>query len=350
MPGKYKWLLGSALLLILLVVTFFIVRNPLLRHVVINRFKRIEQRTGADVVWQDISFSGFNGVQIKNLCVLPSTGDTLFSVDELNISMNTRYLLRFKLRVEQLTLDRPRIKLWRREGESNYLFLFGGMKDSLSGNQQSAPQVKNYSRLVKSIFEPLFQYVPQKVKIIDARLNADLDHYFIHAEMSDLSMKDAYFKSTIHLIDNGINRQWKIEGRIQPDEQNLYFKIVSGDTPRVELPYTAHRWNLTLAFDSLKVNCNYAAVSTGEVSLSGEAAAWQQVLHHPGISPDDVELRKGETHFKLNFGDTWAEVDSATAITYNKQQFHLFARYEQVPEKRYRIGINEKDMNAQVFF
>ncbi len=349
MSNRYKWLLGSSLLLILLVVSFFAIRNPLLRYVINNRIKLLEERIGANIAYQTMAFDGLTGVQINRLCVLPSQGDTLLSINEIKVNAKTLALLGLKLRINQIILEQPHLRLWRKDNESNYLFLFQSSGDTLQ-KLDTTLKVRDYNQLAKSIFEPLFRYIPHKVEIRQARIDADLDQYCFDVAMDDLTMQDGQFSTLLNLTDNGRKKQWKIDGGMYSRGQSLHFKLASNDTTRVEMPYLEHRWGLLLAFDSLQVECSYASPSKDQTTLTGNAMAWQQVLHHPDISPYDVNLSRGLTNFTLRFGESWAEVDSATSITYNNQRFHLFARYDQLPEKRIRFSVNETNMDAQVFF
>lgn len=349
MSNRYKWLLGGSILLLVLVASFIAIRNPLLRYVLNKRIQQVENRIGADITYEKIAFDGFTGVQINRLCVMTSLDDTLMSVKEIKVKARTLPLLSLRLRINQVILERPLLKLWREGDKSNYLFLFHSSRDTLK-KQDTSVKVRDYNQLLKSILNPVFRYIPQEIKIRQARVDADLDHYRFDVVMDDLTMEDGQFSTLINLTDNGRKKQWQIDGGMQSTGQSLRFRLASSDTGRVEMPYLEHRWGLLLAFDSLQVNCRFASPSNHQSTLTGRAMAWQQVLHHPDISPYDVNLSRGITNFTLRFGESWAEIDSATSITYNNQNFHLFARYDRFPEKRMRLAINETEMDAQVFF
>lgn len=349
MSNRNKWLIGAGLLLFILFVLFFGLRNPLLRYVVNQRLVVMEERLGADIQYKSVTFKGMTGVQINNLCVLTEKGDTLLSVKQLLFQAKTLPLFGLKLRVKQVSIQEPRLRLWRQDGESNYLCLFKSTLDTLP---KAGAKVKatDYNILVRRLFDPLFRYIPEKLEIYHATLTADIDANSFGISMNELLMNKGQFLTLVDIQDNGRAMQWKVEAGIEKSEQNLFFHLSSTDTSRVELPYVENRWNLLLAFDSLKMDCHYSPRGSDEAILSGNALAWQQVFNHPGISPYDVVLSKGFANYKLNFGDGWAEVDSATNITYNNQEFNLFARYDQLPEKRMRLAIHEPSIDAQVFF
>jgi hypothetical protein len=349
MSNRYKWLLGSGLLLIMLVISFFAIRNPLLRYVINNRIKLIEQRIGADIAYQTIAFHGLTGVQINRLCVLPSPGDTLLQINKINVAVNALSIPGLKLRVNQVIMDQPHMRLWRRDGKSNYLFLFQSSEDTLKKLDTTA-RIRDYNELVKSIFGPVFRYIPRRIEIRQAQLNADMDDYSFELVMDDLTMHDGRFSTLLKLMDNGQKKQWKVDGGIDSQGHTMNFKLASNDTLPFEMPYLEYRWDLLLAFDSLQVSLSYSTPSNELSILKGKAMAWQQVIHHPDISPYDVNLSRGFTNFNFRFGQSWAEVDSATSITYNNQRFHLFARYDQLPENRIQLFVNETNMDAQAFF
>jgi hypothetical protein len=133
-----------------------------------NMVSKIESKKDILIHTGKINSIGLRGVRIQDLKVFPkniqSSEDTLFSSQEMSISVRLLPLLFGKLNIEALELNHSRIGLFRHDAYSNYSCLFSS---SLETNTSDDRALSN--RLYR-IFSLLFQGLPNHLHIKNLRI------------------------------------------------------------------------------------------------------------------------------------------------------------------------------------
>ncbi|KAF0201024.1 MAG: penicillin-binding [Bacteroidetes bacterium] len=327
----------------------FLSRNRVLNHLLNARITAIENSTGVSVDFEKARFSGISSIIIQKISINPPAGDTLMTVNRIRISINPLALLTMKLKFGYAEIDHPVITLRRQGIESNYLFLLENQSDSTIQVVTDSTET-NYKLRIDRLFGLAFNYIPESIRIKNAEADAHINQYHLSVKMNDLLIDDHEFISRIEVTEDSLISHWKVGGIINSGERTVGLKVSGIHNEGVRLPFIQEKWGLLFAFDSLSINLSYKQLSDSISQLKGSVRTWNQVINHVRISPEDVNLSIAASDFSVNFGQTWAEIDSATSITYNRQTFRLFARYDNSPKERFRIRIHEPDFDASDFF
>lgn len=341
--------LVAVLLPAFILLAGFAFRNVLLNRMLRDRLESLEARTGIEIRYQKAGFTGISTVNIHQLCLLPPEGDTLMTIQRIRVSISPLALLTFRLKLGFAEINKPKLTLWREGNESNYLFLLNHGSDSVSTTTHEA-QGRNYKALTDRIFSLIFNYIPANIRITGLQAIALINRHHLSFRMDDLLIDDRAFSTRVYVVEDTTTNQWYLGGLIQPSTGTAGISLTTAGLAPVKIPYLQHRWGLLLAFDSLKLDLKYQKESYGYSQLTGSVQTSNQRINHARISPYDVVLSSGSAAFSIKTGDTWAEIDSATRISFNGQAFRLFARYDQSPEKRIQLRINEPDFDAATFF
>jgi len=341
--------LAAALLPASVLLAGFIFRNVLLNRLLSDRIEKLEAVTGMDISYLKAGFSGISTINIYQLYLLPPEADTLMTIQRIKLNIRPLSLLRFRLKFGFAEINEPKLTLWREGGESNYLFLLNHGSDSDSSTTPDT-QGRNYKAFADHIFSLIFSYIPANIRIRGLQANAMIDRHHLFFRMDDLLIDDRTFSTRVYVVEDSITNQWNLGGLIQPSTFSAGFSLTTTGPAPVKIPYLQHRWGLLLAFDSLKLELKYKKESDSCSRLTGNMWTTNQRINHARISPYDVVLSSGSAEFSIATGNAWAEIDSATRISFNGQDFRLFARYDQIPEKRIQLRINEPDFDAAVFF
>lgn len=344
-----KILVLITLTVLILMASGFFIRDKVLNHLLGARIESLENKTGITIAYDKANFSGFNSIEIHHLNVNPPKGDTLLKVDLIKVRFNPIALLTMRLKFGYAEVVRPKLTLWRRGTESNYLFLLEQTeKDSIPVSSDTISI--NYKSRIDQSFSLIFKHIPNSINIRDFKAEANINDHHIAFNMEELHIDDREFESVAIVQEDSLVEQWNIGGIIQPATGAVGIKISPSGSSIVQIPYIHYRWGLLLAFDSLNINLHYRN-RDGEISeITGNIRTHGQIINHIRISPEDVILDSGSANFKLNFGKSYAEIDSSTRITYNRQSFQFFARYDNLPEKQVKIHIHEPDFDAATFF
>jgi len=347
---RYKiGLLILASVVLIILFAGFLSRNRMLNHMLNARIAVVEKSTGVSVAFGKARFSGINSIIIQNLSINPPVGDTLLRVNNIKVSISPMALLRMKLKLGYAEINRPVITLRREGDESNYMFLLENQSDSTKKVTTDSTET-NYKLKIDRLFSLVFNYIPGSIRIKNAEAEANINQHHLSFRMNDVLIDDHEFTTRIEVTEDSLKSQWKVGGLINADERTVGLKVSGIQPEAVRFPFIQSKWGLLLAFDSLSINLSYKQLSDTVSQLKGSVKTWNQVVNHVRISPEDVNLTVGASAFSVNIGKTWAEIDNATSITYNRQSFRLFARIDNSPQKRFRIRIHEPDFDASDFF
>ncbi len=347
---KYKkTLFIIALTVFIILTTGFFIRNKVLNNLLEVRIAAVESGTGISISYSEAKFSGFNSIEIHQLNVNPPKGETLLKVDRIKVRFNPIALFAMRLKFGYAEVVRPELTLWRQGNESNYLFLLE-QKDKDSTKISSDTVKVNYKSRIDQAFRLIFKNIPNSIHIKELKADANINQHHVAFSIDELHIDEREFESIALVTEDSVVEQWKVGGILQPATGAVGIRISRFGPNSVQIPYIRHRWGLLLAFDSLNINLRYINSGDEMSQINGSINTHGQIINHARVSPEDVHLDSGSADFRLNFGESYAEIDSSTLITYNGQSFHFFTRFDNQPEKRIRINIYEPDFDAATFF
>lgn len=344
-----KLLLLIVLILLLIITAGFFVRNKMLNHLINTRVSALEKRTGISVNYSRAKFSGISSVQIMDLTVHPPKGEQLLAIDRIQVEFSPLALLTFRLKTGDAEILNPKLTLWREGEESNYLFLLESHKTDSTLTKADTARV-DYKAAVDLIFSQIFRHIPESIHVRNLRAEANINRHHVALVMDELIADAQGFASYALVTEDSIENRWKVKLKIQPGSQSLGMVLSRSGASAVNIPFIRYRWGVLLAFDSLSLDLRYANVNKEMSQISGNAIVQNQVINHARISPDDVLLDSGTADFRINIGNSWAEVDNSTHITYNRQPLQIYARYDKLPEERMQLRLHETDFDAATFF
>ena len=344
-----KFFLLILLIFILILTAGFLVRNKVLNYMINTRVSALERRANISVTYDRAKFSGISSVNITKMAVHPPKGGQLLDIDRIRVKFNPLALLTFRLKTDYAEILNPKLTLWREGNESNYLFLLENSKTDSTIIKSDSARV-NFKAAADLIFRQVFRHIPESIRISNLKAEANINRQHVALVMDELIADGRGFASYAMVTEDSIENRWKVKLKIQPGSQSLGMVLSRSDTGAVRIPYIYYRWGLLLAFDSLSLDLRYEDLSKEMSQISGTISTRKQVINHARISPEDVFLESGSADFRLNLGNSWAEIDSSTHITYNRQPLHVYARFDKLPEERILLRLQESDFDAAIFF
>lgn len=310
--------------LILLVVIFYLSRNAILHHIVNKRTVAIEQQYGLSIRYNELTMNGLSEVVLQRLSVVPHHCDTLLTLQTLNVRLSLPRLLRGHLAIRNVSVDNLHASFIKENGASNYDFLFRKAKP----DEPATSGKTNYAQRVGETLELLYGFLPENGELNRLCITDRNDSNFLSISIPALAIKDNRFCSDISIKEDSLTQHWVINGALNRATQTLKADIHAHEGRKVILPYITHRFGAELTFDTLAYSLTKTEESSDKFTLQGEAQVSGLHVYHPALSPEAINLNRGQVFYRINLGEKFIELDSATNIRFNKMEFHPYLRAE----------------------
>jgi len=340
--GLSYLLLGT---IIFLLVTF-IFRSPLAGWYLHQRIERFNKSGQATLKISGIRIQGLASILVTGITLKPEIGDTLLKVDSAYASISILKLLGGRIALHDVKLINTAICLVSHDSVSNYRFL-------LRGRQQSADSSAgpvNYAAITDRMMQFIFDKIPLSLDIRNFSLASISDDHRLSFYIEKLILTDHYFRSKVEVSEDSAVDHWIMAGKLDNHNRLAEFRLYSGDTGKVVLPYIKYRWNALVNFDTLAFSITEQEGGDDLAKISGFASLTGLRVDHRRIAAGPVLFEKTEIRYLLNIGSDYAELDSSTRVSFNKIDFHPYIRYRPKPTKQVTLQIHKTQFPAQELF
>lgn len=339
-------------LLLLTVVGLVLFRGVILRSYIEDKIEELEQRFAIAINYSTLKFEGLSAISIEGLSVVPVRMDTLLSAQKIAIGIKPLKLLLGKVDIKYLECNRLHVSFIKSDSLSNYDFIYP-QADSLA-QADSTVQFDytklNYSRETRNILSAFFSLLPGSASLTDVELGYRHNDYFLRISLPKLNVKDDAFFSEINVEEPQYTDTWIALGEIHDADRELKLKLYSKNKSHITLPFLPHRWSAEVTFDTLMLNLSQQPLSGGATSLNGLASVSGLAFFHESVSPERVQLDKGLFDYKINIGNNFIELDSATTVGFNRLIFNPYMLAQRNSEWHFRVSVNKHSFDADDLF
>lgn len=321
---KRNLVIGSSIgALILLTGIFYLSRNTLLHHIVSKRTDAIEQQYGVSVRYNRLNMNGLNEVILEGLSIVPHHCDTLLTLQTLNLHLSFPQLLRGHLVIRKVNIDHLHASFIKENGASNYDFLFHASTPEATPETGQA----DYAQRVNETLELLYDFLPANGELKQLRIMQRNDSNAVTVNIPELVIKDNRFRSDISIQEDSLTQHWAMNGVLNRETQTLKADIYAQEEGRkVIIPYITHRFDARLSFDTLTYSLTKTEESSNKISLHGEARVSGLHVYHQALSPEVINLNRGQVSYRIRIGKESIELDSVTNVRFNKMELHPYLR------------------------
>ena len=310
------------MLLFLLSTGIFIFRGSLLRHIADKRITRLEQRYGLDISYNKLHMKGLNTISIDGLNVVPQKRDTLLSLQSLNIRIGLWKLLWGDIKIKEVRLDGLSLNFIKKDSTANYDFLFLPSSEVTASNESNTST--DYTRRINTTLNLLFGLLPGNGELTHLTITERKDRNFVSFRIPRFVIDDYHFQSEITVLEDSLNQQWNTEGEFNPSERRLYA------TPQLTVPYIHRRFGAEVQFDSLTCNFSQEKTNNGLTCLVGQSEVRGLQVYHKRLSPETINLDRGQLDFHVNVSPQAVELDSTSLVRFNALTFHPYLKAERI--------------------
>ena len=346
-PGKVKQVIRTLLLaIVLLILVAFIVRTPLASWYLHRKIERFNKDHQAFLKVDRIRIQGFASILVTGVSLKPDDGDTLVKVDSAYASIGILKLLAGRLALHDVKLINTLIMPVGNDSTGNYRFL---LRNRNPGSDTATGPV-NYAHAVDRIMQLVFDKIPLSLNIRNFRLISVYNNHRMEFRIEKFTLANHYFRSEVMVQENDTLAHWILAGKMDNHNRLAEFRLYSGDSAKVKLPFIAYLWNAGVAFDTLAFSVSEQDGGEDLAQISGFASVAGLEVDHWRIAAEPVTLAKTEIRYLLNVGSDYAEVDSSTLVVFNKIDFHPYIRYRHRPDRQITLRVHKPPFPAQDLF
>ena len=315
------------MLLFLLSTGIFIFRGSLLRHIADKRITRLEQRYGLDISYNKLHMKGLNTISIDGLNVVPQKRDTLLSFQSLNIRIGLWKLLWGDIKIKEVRLDGLSLNFIKKDSTANYDFLFLPSSEVTASNESNIST--DYTRRINTTLNLLFGLLPGNGELTHLTITERKDRNFVSFRIPRFVIDDYHFQSEITVLEDSLNQQWNTEGEFNPSERRLHATLHAPQLA-VEAFNIHRRFGAEVQFDSLTCNFSQEKTNNGLTCLVGQSEVRGLQVYHKRLSPETINLDRGQLDFHVNVSPQAVELDSSSLVRFNALTFHPYLKAERI--------------------
>lgn len=336
--------ISSAFLLIVLLV-FFIFRNSILHSLLEKKCQSFKAKYNAELKIENSYFTGFTGIALENISLLLSNSDTLFTSKKVYLHLNLFPLLIGNVSIDDVVLENTVLSMVRENSKDNYSFL---LKSENEKSLQKPVKSSSYAEKLDKIFSGIFDKIPDNLEIRQFVFNATLDSNAFSLSIPLLNIEEHEFLTEIGISDNGKKSSCIFKGEINKKKKLLKFSIYGGSGKKVHLPYLQSRYGLNIDFDTINAGFSVSG-DNKNLDFLGKSSIYGLLLNHKKIAGADVTFQKLAFDFNFHATETYIELDSSSAITYNRFVFNPYVQMSQQPKLKVNLKINNEFIAKDLF-
>ena len=329
-----------------LILVTFVFRTPVARWYVNRKVAQFNASGRATLEVGKVRIHGLASVLVTGITLKPATGDTLLKIDSAFASVSMLKLLAGRLALHRVRLVNTTLLLERNDTSANYRFLLGSGRKREDSVQTTGSYAATADRLMRFVFDK----IPLDLQIRNFRVTGITDGHAVSIIVPDLHLADQYFRAEVTVTEDTLAQKWTVAGRVDNPRRTVEFRMYSAGTGKIGIPFLGYKWNLGVALDTLAFSIGEQEGDGDRVTVSGFATLSGLRLDHRRIAAGAVTFDRTDVRYTLNIGTDFAEVDSATQVTFNRISFHPWLRVRPKPSLQVALSVHRPSFPAQDLF
>lgn len=345
-----KNLLISAVILFLLIGVLGVGRNWLLRTYTDRKLEQLAESRHVTIQYHAMRMKGLNAVCIEGVTVMPHQADTFLTAGRLCFTFDLPKLLRLQASIRDIRSDRLHIHFIKREGTSNFDFLYPSPAVQTKEAGEAAEPSPDYARKLEQTLQMVFRWIPANAAFRDLCVSYSNKGDELLIEIPSFVIQDNQFVTEIRSTENGRRDEWVAKGILRKKEKQLYATLHAKTADKITLPFLSYRWNASVRFDTLAFEWQSQKMAEDRQQIQGKAYISGLTVHHPRLSPDTVELDRGMLAYQVQVGKNYIELDSLSEVRFNRLDFHPYLKVRKDSAWHVTASINKENFEADRLF
>ena len=347
---KRKWpkVVGFTFLAIFILAIggYFTFRQSFLDRAILKAKEKVAQDFQSQLTIGSYQFSGFNSVEMNQVCLISPLKDTLAFFPKLELSVRMLPLLQRKILFGSVETDGGRIQLVKNDSIGcNFCTFLKGKKEPKDPSQK-----RNIARLLYRSIDKVFDLLPSDLMVSNFQTTFLDNHGLTTFYLERINLDDQDLEGTFW-FDEGSGRHFMaIAGEVDRGDLTGTLNLKPKGQNWVQLPLLESKFGLKFAFSELNLSLEDVDFGGGELEVRGNGTAKNLGVFHPRFSDSMVIIPHADASFSTLFGEDFAEIDSSTSIDFNGIPGKVYARAQTGEHPDYQLKISTYPVQAQTFF
>jgi hypothetical protein len=351
LQNKKKLLKFLGMLILLMIILFFLLRNTFLNWAIDKVAVKFNQKYKGEFHVQNAAFGGLSNISLHHISLTSPAKDTLITIDELNAKIKILPLILAHIRLDEVFIDATQIKIIKTAKKDNISFLLKRNKKERKDSSDIQKGNIDIGNLAYNLVKTIFDVIPQKVQVLSTNIEVQRDTAFFKTSIDTMSFMDGKFHCNINTIESKGKSLYILNGEVDKSDRTLSFSLYPAKSQeQTSFPILKSFLNLSVSFDTLLVALNHTDYDSDILTLEGKALIKKGAVNHWRISPKDISLNYAQINYKFNIGVAEISLDSSTNITLNKLLIRPYLHYHHSPHKTLAVDFNVPLMASQDFF
>jgi hypothetical protein len=333
----------AAFIVLLLIVGYigYTKREAVLQHEIAKAKLKAKRDYNLDIEIGSAHFTGLSTVSFSDISVVPVQRDSLLTIKRFDVSVKIFPLLFGNVKLANVNLQNGHLNLTDINHVKNFDFLLKRKKDTTEHAKVNLADLSN------NLINQLLYKIPDNLTVNNFLVSLTTDSASFRVLTQTALIKNGQLTSTLN-VNNGA-ATWHIEGRMHPSDKDIAVKLYA-DGKKVELPFIEKQYRLKVNFDTINTRLSKVERSHAETRIYGYWGVRNLLVHHPGLSSNDIVVADGGIDANLFVGENYLSLDSSSVIHLKKISAHPYIKYTLNPVKIYELKLYTGWLDAQDLF
>ena len=308
----------------ILIIIVLAIRQPILNYVIEKAKVKVKQKFNATLVVGNAEFNGIRELCIDDVALIPSNGDTLFTLKHLSAKIRLSKLLVGKVTTRSLVAQGVSITLIKKDSIDNYsVFL---KSDSKKEDQSAKDNSIGLNERFASVYEKINDLFNEEITLENFHLSYQKNDVVESLDLPLLNFDGEKFNSSLVMNSKEGKSDWQIVGTANASEGEYDFSMVRKSSNVVALPFVDLYDGFKFCFDKANIQLK-ADISEDNVPFSVIFSMDNFLVNHWRISPENVIIPEMAAQFNLNFSEDSVYTASPTFFSVNKLLVNFHTTY-----------------------
>jgi hypothetical protein len=343
---RKHWLFVFLVAVLLILSSMILFRQPLLDFVIRKVADKLEERFDTKLNVGEAGFLGFRDVYLRQVSIVPTGSDTLFTMQSLKARIRLRRLLSFEIRFNEIVVDSASLTLVKHRGTDNYSRFI--KKSGKSIADSTTVSRTGYNEVFTRLLNYTEDILSERITVRRVRISYRDDQQEEFVSVPELFSDGESIKSSIITSSiEGVNL-WILNGTVDPAAQKYNFTIKRTRGAVFALPFIDRIDGIRTCFDEASVYYNSAG--SNPVAANGRFSVSNLMVNHWRIAPEDVIIDTLTATFSAGIAPDSIWLNSNSGFDMNHLPVKLYGSYTRAPGSRIRLVAGFEEADADLFF
>jgi len=331
-----KRLLMVSLIITVILILVFSIKNPVFQKVAKSKIKSIDNQYSVSIIYGNLKLQGLKKIIISDLSIKNENLD-LLKLDRAEIKISLIKLLFGKIKIKHVNVDNLEMNFYKDSTKCSYNII---SKKEKSDTHSVKKTSTDYYKRSTGIFHIVEGIIPSNMRMNNLKLKIN---YF--GSQFRISGKNALIRnnklSSVFEVENDVSKgNYKIDYKYLPNDNLIEASSTLINGQLVPLPVVDKKYGLYLTGKVIDFSFKMNTSGTKEARFSGKLNFKQTVIYNKRISFDTIFVKNLQTFFQLNASKRRLEIDSSSFIRLNKFLFHPYILFDKTKGKEIIVDFN----------